>query len=309
VVTTCGLRYSVGDAAGPWTTTTLGDEHALGPLIAFDRDRAYVAYWRELPYEPDTCGGDVPAPSAGVYYRWRTLPDGQWSKAIPFGERGDHLEAFRVDQGVLHAILWNDRSNRTLYTRSTQEPVVHARYRIDADGDAALRIGDDGRARVAYWHSGSLVYGTFDGSGFSTAKISNGPTDGPAMLVLGGGNQPHVAYTIVPPLEGCGDVNLLSRAGTYYATIVNGKWTSQRITKDVGLSSLGLDPGAGRVHVLVGNTVHTHDPDSGWVSTRLPAGVDDSVMRVDPATGTVLVLYIQRNRDGDSEGLFAFTSP
>ena len=202
VVTSCGLRYSVGDAGGPWTTTTLGDEHALAPLIAFDRDQAYIAYWRELPYDPDTCGGDTPPPSAGVYYRWRTLPDGQWSKAIPFGERGDHLQAFRVDRGVLHAIVWNDTSNHTFYTRSTQEPVVDARYRIDADGDAALRIGDDGRARVAYWHSGSLLYATFDGSRFSTAKISDGPTDGPAMLVLGGGNQPHVAYTIVPPLAG-----------------------------------------------------------------------------------------------------------
>ena len=112
VITSCdGLRYSVTDADGPSTTTSLGDSKAHGPLIAFDGDQAYVAYWRVLPYEPDTCAGpDAFEPSAGVYYRRRMLPDGGWSKAIPFGKRGDHLTAFRVDNGVLHAIVWNETS-------------------------------------------------------------------------------------------------------------------------------------------------------------------------------------------------------
>ena len=40
------------------------------------------------------------------------------------------------------------------------------------------------------------------------------------------GNQPHIAYTIVPPSQGCGDAEQLTRAGTYHATMVEGKWTT-----------------------------------------------------------------------------------
>ena len=309
VVTSCGLRYSVTNDGRAWTTTTLGDSKEQEPLIAFDRDQAYIAYWRVLPNDPDTCAGpDAFLPSAGVYFRRRTLPDGGWSKAISFGTKGDHLEAFRVDGGVLHAIVWNETSGRTFYVRSTQGPVVSARHRIDADGAVSLRIGDDGRARVAYWGGGALHYGTFNGSGFSTSKISTGPTDGPAMLVLGSGNQPHVAYTIAPPSQGCGDGEQLTRAGTYYATMVKGKWTSQRVTKELGLSSLAIDPGTGRIYLLVGNAIRTKPPNGTWVSARLPGGIDSPVMRLDPATGSLLVVYLHSNPEGEPEGLFAITS-
>jgi hypothetical protein len=308
-VVDCDMRYSVGNGDGEWTTTSLGDSKAQEPLIAFDGNRAYVAYWRILPWDPDTCGGDQPGPSAGVYFRRRTLPDGAWSKAIAFGRKGDHLEALRVDGGVLHAIVWNDISGRTFYVKATQNPVVSARHRIDADGDVSLRVGDDGRARVAYWRRGSLRYGTFNGSGFSISKVSDGPTDGPAALVLGAGNQPHVAYTIVRPTYGCGDgIDQPSRAGTYYATMVNGKWTSRRITKKVGFPSLALDPGTGRVFVLVDNVVHTKAPNGGWETARLPAGIENPVMRIDPATGRLLVMYVDYNSDAESASLVAITS-
>ena len=273
-----------------------------------DGNRAYVAYWRPLPYEPHDCGPNEPGPSAGVYYRWRTLPAGAWSTAIPFGKTGDHLQAFRVDRGVLHAIVWNGTSGRTVYIRSTQDPVASTRHGIDTDGDVSLRVGDDGRARVAFWGGGSLRYGTFDGSGFSTSKVANGPTNRPAMLVLGARNQPHVVYTIVPPIEGCGTYEPTSRTGTYYATLADGTWTSQRITKKVGRPSIAVDPATGRVHVLVANVLLTKNPDSGWVSARLPAGVDSPVMRLDPATGGLLVVYLHSNADGVTEGLYAITT-
>ena len=309
MVSSCGLRYSVTNADGQWTTTSLGDSKDHGPLIAFDGDKAYVASWRELPYEPDTCGGkDAFAPSAGVYYRLRTLPAGGWSKAIPFGKRGDHLTAFRVHASVLHAIVWNETSG-TFYVRSTQDPVVSARHKIDGASGVSLRVGDDGRARVAYWADGSLRYGTFNGSSFSTSKISGGPTDGPAMLILGPGNQPHVVYTISRPTEGCGDADQAPSAGTYYATMANGKWISKRITKHLALLSLALDPGTGRVHVIEGNTLYTKEPSTAWVSAPLPEEVDLPVMRLDPATGRLLVVYLRRNASGESDGLFAITSP
>jgi hypothetical protein len=312
VITGCDLRYSVSNAAGQWTTSSLADSKAHEPLIAFDGDQAYIAYWRDLPWDADTCGGpDSMPPSAGVYYRHRTLPDGGWSKAIPFGARGDHLTAFRVEDGVLHAIVLNQTADRlrTLYIRSTQNPVVSARFRIDAR-DVALRVGDDGRARVAYWADGSLRYGTLNGSGFSTSKIATGRTDGPAALALGPGDRPHVVYTIARPTGdgGCGDPEGLARTGTYLATMVDGKWTSERVTKTVGLPSLALDPGSGRVHVMVGNTVYTKEPSRGWTSARLPAGVEDPEMRVDPATGRLLLVYLRSSPDGESDGLFAITS-
>lgn len=311
VITSCDLRYSVTNAAGQWTTTSLSDSKAHEPLIAFDGDQAYIAYWRELPWDADTCGGrDSMQPSAGVYYRRRTLPDGGWSKAIPFGTRGDHLTALRVDRGVLHAIVLNETSGRlrNFYVRSTQNPIVSARYGIDGARDVSLRVGDDGRARVAYWADGALDYGTFNGSGFSTSKIADGPTDGPAMLILGPGNQPHVAYTITPPTQGCGDAEPLSRAGTYYATMVNGKWSSQRITKHLALGSFALDPGTGRIHVIEGNTLYTKEASRAWASTRLPVEVDRPVMRLDPATGSVLLVYARSGPDGEPDGLFAITS-
>jgi hypothetical protein len=311
VVTSCdGLRYSITDADGSSTTTSLGDSKAHGPLIAFDGDQAYLAYWRVLPYEPDTCGGpDAFEPSAGVYYRRRTLPAGGWSKAIPFGKRGDHLTAFRVEDGVLHAIVWNETSG-TLYVRSKQDPVVSIRRAIDADGPVSLRVGDDGRARIAYWSNTALRYGTYNGSGFSTSKIATGRTDGPAALILGPGDRPHIVYTIARPTGdgACGDPEGLARSGTYYATMVDGKWASERVTKQIGRASLALDPRTSRVHVIVGNTVYTKEPSRAWASARLPAGVEDPEMRVDPATGSLLLVYLDWNQAGESEGLLAITS-
>jgi hypothetical protein len=309
-VVDCGLRYSVTNGDGAWTTASVSDPKAQEPLIAFDGNQAYIAYWRLLPSEADTCGGDQPGPSAGVFFRRRTLPDGAWSKAIAFGKGGDHLQAFRVDRGVLHAIVWNGTSGRTFYIRSTQNPVVSSRHRIAADGDVSLRVGDDGRARVAYWGRGGLLYGTFNGSGFSTSKVSRGPTNQPAILALGAGNQPHIVYTIFPPAEGCGDTARLSRAGVYYATMVNGTWTSHRITKQTETASLAVDPGTGRVHVLVGNVLHTKEPNGDWGSARLPKGVDSPVMRLDPATGELLLMYVDySDPDAESAPLVAITSP
>jgi hypothetical protein len=128
------------------------------------------------------------------------------------------------------------------------------------------------------------------------------------MLILGPGNRPHVVYTIVPPSEGCGETDRLSRAGTYYATRVDGKWVSKRITKKLALPSIALDPRTGRVHILVGDVLYTKDANRDWASAPLPAGIDDPVMRVDPATGELLIIFNHTGPDGESDGLFAMTS-
>jgi hypothetical protein len=91
--------------------------------------------------------------------------------------------------------------------------------------------------------------------------------------------------------------------GTYYATMVDGIWSSQRVTKTVGLPSLALDPGSGRVHVMVGK----HRLHEGTVKSlgvgKVAAGVEDPEMRVDPATGSLLLVYVRSSPDGESDGL------
>lgn len=90
--------------------------------------------------------------------------------------------------------------------------------------------------------------------------------------------------------------------------MVKGKWTSHRVTKELGLSSLAIDPGTGRIYLLIGNAVRTKLPNGTWASARLPAGIDNPVMRLDPATGSLLVVYLHSNPEGESDGLFAITS-
>ena len=63
------------------------------------------------------------------------------------------------------------------------------------------------------------------------------------------------------------------------------------------------------MHVLVGHVLYTKAADRGWASAPLPAGIDDPQMRVDPATGTLLLVYDRTGPDGDSDGLVAITSP
>ena len=63
-----------------------------------------------------------------------------------------------------------------------------------------------------------------------------------------------------------------------------------------------------RIHVIEGKTLYTKEPSRAWVSAPLPADVDLPVMRLDPATGSLLVVYLRSNADGESDGLFAITS-
>jgi hypothetical protein len=171
------LRYSVTDSGGAWTTATLGDSMDHDPLIAFDRDQAYIAYWREFPNDRHVRG------RAHFCLRQASTSVGEPCMAV--GRRrprsaGRPPGAFGSTV-VLHAIVWNDRTH--LHGR-------RSRARSSALGTGPMPtapcvgIGDDGRARVAYW-GGSLRYGTFNGR--LRPRTSRGPTDGPAMLVLGSG--------------------------------------------------------------------------------------------------------------------------
>ena len=94
-----------------------------------------------------------------------------------------------------------------------------------------------------------------------------------------------------------------SPEGTYYATLIDGKWRSERITKAIGASSFALDTETGAVQVLVNasNPHEDHDgplthyeraPGGGWTATPLQASVDSgALIRIDEADGTLVVVY------------------
>ena len=273
VVTSCGLRYSVTNGDGSGRPPRWATRRRSGTP---DRDRRQPGVCRVLarpPVRPRHLRRERRlAPSAGVYYRRRTLPDGAWSKAIPFGKRGDHLQAFRVDGGVLHAIVWNGTSGHRVHPIDTGPGGQHpardrrGRRRVAAGRGrwtgarrllgrrfAPLRdlrrvrlLDLEGRERPDRW----------SGHARSSVRATN-PTSSTRSSADGGLRR-----------RGC----RLSREGTYYATLVNGKWTSQRITKKLGLPSIALDPETGRVHVLVDNMLYTKEPPGLGLGTAARGG-------------------------------------
>ena len=291
------------------------DDHLAGgpegsrTSIAFDGDQAYVASWRELPYDPDTCGGkDAFAPSAGVYYRWRTLPEGAWSKrsrsasaattSPPSGSTpacSTRSSGTRPRDHLLHPVDTGPGGQRPAQDRRRRRRVAAGRRRWTGArrllGRRFAPLRDLRRVRL------------LDLEDLEVARPMVRPCSS-----SGPGNQPHVVYTIVRPTEGCGDVGSDSRAGTYYATMANGKWTSKRITKHLGLSSLALDPEpAVSMSSKATRCTRRSRPGAGS-RQRCPREVDLPVMRLDPATGSLLVVYLRSNADGESDGLFAITT-
>jgi hypothetical protein len=174
------------------------------------------------------------------------------------------------------------------------------------DGGPSLRVGNDGKARVAYVNArdGSIRLVTTDGTETtSTVVADQGKLENP-LLVLGPGNQPHLIWTrFATADEGCGGTSGgLSPMGTYYATLVDGAWKAERITKAIGPMSFVLDTDTGAVHVVVkeerdgraGNrlTHYERAPAGGWTATPIEALVEGTFMlRLDEADGTLVVAY------------------
>ncbi len=315
VAATCprGILYAVSAPGGAWSATVFpepSNRMQQDPQIGFDGNIVYLAYsW--LAVGEGACGDDGLS-DVGVYYRHRTLPGGAWSEPVRIGLAKDHLEAFRVEGATLHAVVQNEGDGGTYY--ETLNGNTFRRYRLAASDPTSLRIGQDGRARIAYAASGSIRIATFTGSGFSTAKIPGSDGGTAPLLVLDGRDRAHVIWTRNPgEWGGCaGGPEPDPKAGTYYATNASGHWTSSRITARVGTTSLQVDPLTGRVHVLVGDDsglrYYTKPAGSGWIAKRLVSNaVGSAVIRLDPATGTLLVLYM-REAAGASR-IYAITKP
>jgi hypothetical protein len=297
----CGgsVNYWVSDGHGSWTTTVFAhpaDRQDLDPQIAFRGNVVYVAFTRIKP--DGGCGGGA-GPPVGVFFRSRTQPDGAWSEPVSIGSPDDNLQSFRVDGPTIHATVSQGDGGGTAYYETLNGSTYH-RYPIPGSiGQTSLRIGSDGRARIAFEAATGIRYAVFTGSGFTTSPVAGGMEGvlGP-VLVLDAKDGAHVVWTRTEP-GACGEIPV----GTYYATNASGTWVAQRITKGVGGMSLQID-GTGRVDLIVGVGsglwYYSATPTGPWTQTRIVAvGVQWPTLRLDPATGTLLVVYM----DGSSAGM------
>jgi hypothetical protein len=270
-----------------------------------------VAYTR-VALTDGGCGDDG-LRDVGVYVRERSLPDGWWSAAKRIGEIADHLLSFRVVDGTLYATV--TAADGLVYYETVEGP-TYRRYLIPgAIGATSSRVGSDGLARIAYETTDELRYAVFDGSGFSTSPIG-GSTGGYApALVLGASNEAYVVWTRASHGRGCADGGGFPEDGTYFGTNASGRWISGRITPDLGHASLTLDVATRRVHVIVsgygsGLDYYTKSTGVEWSKTSLSVKtVGTPLIRLDPATGSLLVVYTDDAGQARIEGIYAITKP
>jgi hypothetical protein len=311
----CGgsIRYSVSNPDGTFTTRTFPhppNRQELDPQMAFEGDVVYLAYTRIAP--GGGCGQDHL--DVGVYYRRRTMPNGAWSSPVRIGVVDDGLQSFRESGGTLYATVQN-QSDWHLYYETLKGTTYH-RYPIPGGyGSVSLRVGTDGRARIAYQTQNGIVLGVFNGSGFSTSRITSPDYEewGP-VLVLDAHDKAHLLWTHSPPPGGCAGPGPSPKDGTYYATNTGGAWKAGRFTTLVGTTSLQVDDATGRVHALVGGDFglrYFTKPASGpWTGSKLTSvPVSSPVIRLDPANGTLLVVYIRPSGAGGVGGIYVLTKP
>jgi hypothetical protein len=299
------IRYAVSTDGHTWTTSVLKPptgRSELDPQLAFSGDTLYLAYSRVAP-EDGGCGDDGLA-DVGVYYRTRTLPSGHWSEPTRIGEIADHLQSFRVSGSVIHATVTDEKEGRTFY--ETLKGATLARYAIaDAAGSSSLRVGDDGKGRVAYESTKGIAYGGVSGGQFSSVTVPNSTNGWNPVLTLAPGNDAYLLWNRSDHGAGCAGGGPDPADGTYFATNTSGKWVTTRLTTLVGGASLALDPATGEVHALVtgpDRLVYFHRAADGeWTHANVVRqSAASGVIREDPTTGALFVAYVSYPIEGPS---------
>ena len=223
-------------------------------------------------------------------------PDGAWSEPRQLGAVADHIQSFRVVDGTIHATVSNEDDHQTYYETLTGATLK--RHEIPkASGEVALRIGDDGKARVAYEADGALWYGTFTGSDLATKKIPGSDNGYGPVLVLGAANEPYLLWHRGYHGAGCTYPDPGPNDGTYFSTLVNNTWRSEHLSTREGAMSLTLDVETARVHALIdapdGMTYTSRSGGESWAKKRLfDRHTSSAVIRLDPRTGALLVAYV-----------------
>jgi hypothetical protein len=311
VAAVCGnrIRYATSSDGRAWTRKTFSaplHHEDVGAQLAVDGSTLYVAFTR-LRIMDGACGDDGLV-DVGVYYRTRHLPSGAWSAPVRIGHLGDHMAAFRVVGGIIHETFTSDDGKGPVaYGRSD-----HGRFlsvALPKAVDTSLRVGDDGRARIAYTTGSDVRYATITTDGrlsASTIYRSSVMQLSAPSLVLGQGDRPYIAWSAHEQWGGggCADgSDAVPQPGTYFATLVDGAWSIRRISRIVDAPSILVDPQTGRVEVVVsydkGIRHLTRRPDGSWTGRLIPGtfGLGQSLVRRDPRSGHLVLVASTWNDD------------
>jgi hypothetical protein len=320
VVAGCGMnvRYATSKDGRSWTTTQFKHpphRYEVDPQVAVDGSTLYVAFTRLRPTDGG-CGDDGLV-DVGVYYRTRQLPAGPWSAPIRIGNAGDHLQSFRVEGGVLH---------ETFSSADGQGPVMYGSLaggtfrsiRLPGAVGTSLRIGDDGRPRIAYSTGRTIRYAVVGSDmQLSTRRIFNGrqlELSDP-NLVLGAGDRAYVTFAAhVPWGGGCADGgDTLPKPGTYFATDDTGTWHVRRLSSLISEAPLVVDAATGRINAVIRGTKglreYVRDTRGAWTNVGIPRSstLDGAVIRRNATTGVLLLVATRWDTRLDRVDIVAMT--
>jgi hypothetical protein len=300
-----GIMYATRHRQGEWEHETLKPPPGstqMAPQLDLDGDMLTLAY-SQYASEVWDCGqGEL---SIEVLIRTRSLSDGTWSAPRVIGRSGDRLKALRTRDGTIHTVV----SGPDGWTYQTTRGDRERRYDLGEEiSSVSLQVDVQGNGNVLTTWGGHVAFGEFTGDGFEWERIPGADHAHHGLLMLGPAGEAHAVWTRTSAYEeGCGTTVPDDRDGTYYATNAGGKWLVKRVSKGTGVKSFTVDPSSGQVHLVVsGERLRYFTKPSGgsWTSTRLPvAGMRETFIRQDPASGRLLVLFMwwaEDGRDGSS---------
>jgi hypothetical protein len=319
VVATCGtrIRYATSTDGKTWRAGTFSrpvHHRDVEPQLAVDGSTLYVAFTRLR--ETDGGCGDDGLEDVGVYYRTKALPSGAWSSPIRIGAAGDHMQSFRVVDGVIHETYMSRDGEGPLFYGSLSSGTFRS-VKIPGAESTSLRVGDDGQARIAYTTSDSVRYATVRHDGRLSIRSlfrSRVMQLSSPSLVLGAGDRAFVAWTATPRWGGgCADgAEDVSKPGIYVATDSTGSWLVKRISKVEAAATLTLDVDRARLSVAFatasGAREMTRRANGRWSGARISGtrNMEQPVLRRDSKTGHLLLVATYWHEGGSRNDIVAF---
>lgn len=309
------IRYAVSTDGRTWTTTVFAppiDRLELSPRLAVSGKTLYLAYTVDKAIDGG-CGDDG-LEDRGVYVRTRDLPNGVWSAPRLIGVTRDHLESLRVAGSAIHATVLNEADGRAYYERLNGD--VTQRYLIPGDvRGTSLRVGDDGRGRVAYGTPQGISYGSVANGVFTSSLIPNTSRGQGPDLVLAPGNIAWIGFVRAPDSTGgCAGGEDASVDGTWIATNLSGRWVSQRLTTILGGTSLSVDTRTGEINVIVsvgGRVIRYHrlPAEATWRHETIVRGSFSAFgIKQDPISGAWIVALQEESPDALSSEVAVMSS-
>ena len=302
-----GIRTLVSSDGVTWTTTDIVpaiDLIETDPILAMDGATAYLAYSLLAPFDGG-CGDDGRR-DVGVHVRTRTLPDGPWSEPRRVGLEGDRLQSFRASGGVLHLTVTGADGAEVSYIRASTGP--ETRIAIPDAIETSLRVGDDGRARIAYSTGRTIRYATVDGTTLAVETIAESDRSflRRPSLVLAPSGTPAIVWTqTVDSGRGCVSIDRLPLDGTWVGVMSDHRWVVEHLSPEEGRTSITFDPESGDLFFALSPFVRSdvrvfesHVLDDGhylpWSMTTIPGSthLDQPALRRDPATNRLVLFAI-----------------